>query len=84
MQAEVVGFIGPDRQALTIEISTSSICLGDPFHPISCPGDPQYFGSGIVHLRDGEWAFVNVFSAADGQLRSDGRILAAPADWTPY
>jgi hypothetical protein len=84
VQVEVVGFIGPNRQALTIEISTSSICLGDPFHPIPCPGDPQYFASGIAHLRDGEWAFVNVFSAADGQLRSDGRILTPPAGWTPY
>jgi hypothetical protein len=82
VRAEVVQFIGPDRQALSIDISTNSICLGDPFHPIPCPLDPQYFGSGVAQLRDGEWAFVNVFSAADGQFRSDGRILTPPAGWT--
>jgi hypothetical protein len=80
--AEVVRFIGPDRKALSIEISTNSICLGDPFHPIPCPLDSQYFGSGVAELGDGEWAFVNIFSDADGQLRSDGRILTPPAGWT--
>jgi hypothetical protein len=82
VRAEVVQFIGPDRQVLSIDISTNSICLGDPFHPIPCPLDPQYLGSGVAQLRDGEWAFVNVFSAADGQFRSDGRILTPPAGWT--
>ncbi|MFI5260114.1 MAG: hypothetical protein ACHQ01_11000 [Candidatus Limnocylindrales bacterium] len=83
VQAEVVRFIGQGRQALTIDISTSSICLGDPFDPISCPLDTEYFASGVARLADGEWAFANVFSAADGQSRSDGRILAAPPGWTP-
>jgi len=83
VQAEVVRFIGQGRQALTVDISTSSICLGDPFDPISCPLDPAYFASGVAQLADGEWAFLNVFSAANGQLRSNGRILAAPPGWTP-
>lgn len=83
VRAEVVRFIGPDRQAVSIDISTNSICLGDPFHPISCPLDIQYFASSVVQLRDGEWAFVNIFSDAGGQLRSDGRILTPPAGWTP-
>jgi hypothetical protein len=83
-RAEVVRFIGLGRQAVSIDISNSSICLGDPFHPISCPADPKYLASGVAWLADGEWAFVNVFSAADGKLRSDGRILVVPAGWTPW
>ncbi len=82
VRAEMVRFIGTDRQALSIEISTSSVCLGDPFHPISCPLDPQYLGSAVAQLRDGQWAFVNCFADADGKLRSDGRILTPPAGWT--
>ena len=84
VRGEVVRFIGPDRQEMFIVISTNSICLGDPFHPIPCPLATDYFASGVAELGDGEWAFVNVLAAADGQLRSDGRILTAPADWTPY
>lgn len=84
VQAEVVQFIGPSEHAITIDISTNSICLGDPFHPISCPLDSQYFASGIAQLGDGQWAFVNLFAAPDGSFRTDGRILAAPPGWTPY
>lgn len=85
VRAEVLRFVGNDRQAVSISISTSNICLGDPFNLASahCPLDPQYLASAVVQLSNGEWAFVNVFSAPNGQLTSDGRILAAPTGWIP-
>jgi hypothetical protein len=83
VRAEILRFIGPDRQPFSMLIWPSYICLGDPFEPITCPLPMSYLASAQVHLRDGEWAFVNVFETADGQLQTDGRILAAPAGWTP-
>lgn len=81
VRAEILRFIGPGRQTVSMDIYPYYICLGNPFEPMSCPLPTGYLSSARVRLWDGEWAFTNVFETADGQLQTDGRILVPPAGW---
>ena len=65
-----------------------SICLGDPFHPISCPSPG---GSGATFLAGAEvtfWgsplhAFFNLFEQPNGFIVYDRNVLPEPGSTAP-
>jgi hypothetical protein len=85
VRAELMGYLGTDRQAVSIDISANSVCLGDPFglNTPHCPApDRSYAATVVARLGDGQWLFLNVYSAGSG-LGGDGRVGAALSGWRP-
>jgi len=76
------------RSIRSIDVSTGAYCLGDPFHPIPCPGPYKEGAETIGSAEVTFWgsplhAFFNLFLNEHGTIIYDMNVLPEPGSTQP-
>ncbi len=80
--------VSVDHPIRSIDVSTGAYCLGDPFHPIPCPGPYKEGAETIGSAEVTFWgsplhAFFNLFVDGHGAIIYDMNVLPEPGSTVP-